>query len=102
MAGIERKNLDGSPNRITPERNEDRMLTPMERTPVPARSSTCTAQKQNAPPTTHQKPHSNPISDILNVPVAKPTTSALISTPKVIIERYAQLEYLGHFFKGTM
>lgn len=79
------------------------MLIPMERTPAPARSaSALTAQKQNVPPMTHHKPQKKPTGLKLNVPVTKATTSALISTPQVIIERNAQLENFGHFLRGVM
>jgi hypothetical protein len=51
---------------------------------------------------THHKPQKKPTGLKLNVPVTKATTSALISTPQVIIERNAQLENFGHFLRGVM
>ena len=75
---------------------------PIERTPAPVKSSTCTAQKQNAPPTTQRNPQRRPTGKTQKVPVIKETMSSPTTMPNATQERYAQDENLGHALSGTI
>ena len=88
MAGMEKFSAVGSWNTTTPLKKESRMLTLMDRSPVPARScSACTAQKQSAPPITQRSPQSTPTGARLNWPVTPAIMAEQKSAPTAMTAR---------------